>query len=74
MVCIQDTECTAYNWVDDTAEGNLKNKVFSCTAMHEVHSGVVGWELGVRAGTLEPFAELMRKEMKQRAWTMYADM
>jgi len=72
--CAANPECTAYNWADDTAEGNIKSKVYSCTAMHEVHSGVVGWELGVRAGTLEPFAELMKKEMKTRTWTLYTDM
>ena len=69
--CMQDPECTAYNWVDGNAEGQLKNKVYSCTAMHEVHSGVVGWELGVRAGTIEPFA---KKEEEARTWTLYSDM
>jgi len=69
--CAADPECTAYNWVDGNAEGQLKNKVYSCTAMHEVHSGVVGWELGVRAGTIEPFA---KKEEEARTWTLYSDM
>merc|ERR1711959_20503 len=69
--CAADKECTAYNWADSTAE-EMQNKVYSCTAMHEVHSGMAGWELGVRAGTLEPFAKL--KQTKQRTWTLYADM
>jgi hypothetical protein len=72
--CAANPECVAYNWADGSAEGILKNKVYSCTAMHEIHSGMSGWELGVRAGTLEPFAKLEAKEMKQRTWTLYADM
>jgi len=52
-ICAKDLTCAAYNWVDSTAEGNVIDKVYACTAMHEVHSGVVGWELGVRAGRLD---------------------
>merc|ERR1711934_70176 len=73
-VCAKDNECSAYNWVDGTADGDLQNKGFACTAMHEVHSGVAGWELGVRAGRLEPFAELMAAASETRTWTMYSDM
>merc|ERR1711865_297552 len=49
------------------------DKVYACTAMHEVHSGVQGWELGIRAGRLEPFVELKEAETT-RKWTMYSDM
>eukprot|EP00656_Telonema_subtile_P031028 TRINITY_DN33_c0_g1_i1.p1 TRINITY_DN33_c0_g1~~TRINITY_DN33_c0_g1_i1.p1 ORF type:complete len:456 (+),score=129.77 TRINITY_DN33_c0_g1_i1:60-1427(+) len=70
-VCAKDNECVAYNWADANAEGDFTDKVFACTAMHEVHSGVQGWELGVRAGRLEPFTE---EETEERTWTMYADM
>lgn len=70
-ICAKDVQCAAYNWVDSNAEGDLKDRVFACTALHEVHSGVQGWELGVRAGRLEPFVE---EEAKTRTWTLYADM
>merc|ERR1711865_663973 len=53
QICAQDSLCNAYNWADATATGNITDKVYSCTAMHEVHTGVTGWELGVRAGRLE---------------------
>eukprot|EP00658_Telonema_sp_P-2_P013206 TRINITY_DN149_c0_g2_i3.p1 TRINITY_DN149_c0_g2~~TRINITY_DN149_c0_g2_i3.p1 ORF type:complete len:503 (-),score=133.67 TRINITY_DN149_c0_g2_i3:339-1847(-) len=74
-VCAKDNECTAYNWVSDanTAEGDTRtNLVYACTDMHEVHSGVTGWELGVRAGRLEPFAEEQTNQ-QERTWTLYAD-
>jgi len=72
-VCAKDNECCAYNWVDANAEGAVTDKVYACTAMHEVHSGVQGWELGIRAGRLEPFVELKEAETT-RKWTMYSDM
>jgi len=52
-ICAKDSTCAAYNWVDSTAAGDVTDKVYACTAMHEVHSGVAGWELGVRAGRLD---------------------
>jgi hypothetical protein len=72
-LCAKDNECCAYNWVDANAEGALKDKVYACTAMHEVHSGVQGWELGIRAGRLEPFVEL-KEVTTTRKWTMYSDL
>merc|ERR1711959_473815 len=52
-MCAKDNNCAAYNWVSD----GDKKEVYLCTDLHEVHSGVAGWELGVRAGRLEPFVE-----------------
>jgi len=56
-LCSKDNNCAAYNWASekDTEE------VYLCTDLHEVHAGVAGWELGVRAGRLEPFVEEARK-------------
>merc|ERR1712159_4162 len=57
-LCAKDDKCSAYNWVDSTpigVDGVSKDAVYLCTDLHEVHSGVSGWELGVRAGRLEPF-------------------
>jgi hypothetical protein len=48
-LCAADNECSAYNWADDTA-AEFKNQVFLCHKLHDVHPGVEGWELGVRAG------------------------
>lgn len=74
-VCAKDPDCAAYNWVGADAEQSQKNIVYACTGIHEVHSGVQGWELGIRAGRLEPFTELMNSEKTEtRTWTMYADM
>ena len=39
------------------ADGLHWYRVYACTAMHEVHSGVAGWELGVR-GELLTFVSL----------------
>jgi len=72
-LCAKDTACTAYNWVDANAEGAIKDKSYSCTAMHEVHSGVQGWELGIRGGSLVPFVEL-KEAATTRKWTMYSDL
>jgi len=64
-LCAKDNKCSAYNWVDATPMGGVdgvsKNAVYLCTDLHEVHSGVAGWELGVRAGRLEPFVEEAQK-------------
>jgi len=61
-LCAADNACSAYSWADSTAEkinpmtgkkdgGNsFKDKVYLCTQLHDVHSGQLGWELGVRAG------------------------
>lgn len=75
-LCAKDKACVAYNYADDTAEPyNNKNKVWACTAMHIVYSGVPGFELGIRAGKLEPFVEEEAREAKAtRKWTMYADL
>jgi len=63
--CAKDGNCLAYNWASPHAvcpstppcQGKYKAHVWTCTALHEVHSGQVGWSLGVRAGKLEPFVE-----------------
>jgi len=48
-LCAADNKCSAYNWADGTAE-DFANEVFLCHKLHDVHPGVVGWELGIRAG------------------------
>jgi len=58
-LCAKDNKCSAYNWADATPIGGVagvsKDAVYLCTDLHEVHAGVSGWELGIRAGRLEPF-------------------
>jgi len=61
-LCAADNSCSAYSWADNTAEQinpmtgkkdggkNFRNKVYLCSQLHDVHSGQLGWELGVRAG------------------------
>jgi len=49
-LCAADNACSAYSWAKSSAVGDVKNKVFLCTKLHNVHAGVEGWELGVRAG------------------------
>jgi hypothetical protein len=48
-LCAADIKCSAYSWVDNSGE-ELQDRVYLCYALHDVHSGQVGWELGVRAG------------------------
>ena len=48
-LCAADNKCSAYNWADGTAE-EFPNQVFLCHKLHDVHPGVAGWELGIRAG------------------------
>jgi len=76
-LCAADIACSSYSWADSSAEqinpitgkkdgGNaFANKVFLCEQLHHVHSGQVGWELGVRAGRAyaSPYKQ---KELKQK--------
>jgi len=62
QLCAKDNACSAYNWAGSSVtDAAVKDKVYLCTDLHEVHSGVAGWELGVRAGRLEPFVEEKRE-------------
>jgi len=59
-LCARDNTCSAYNWVDGTADGDVKDMVFLCKEIHDVHSGVQGWELGIRSGRAEDPYEAKR--------------
>jgi hypothetical protein len=69
--CAAKADCLAYNWAEDGAvcpttppcEGKYTLHSWSCTALHEVHSGQMGWSLGVRCGKLEPFVEERTKKL-----------
>jgi len=64
-LCAKKSDCLAYNWANNEAvceddppcEGKYTLHSWSCEALHEVHGGMDGWSLGVRAGKLEPFVE-----------------
>lgn len=50
-LCAADLKCSAYNWANNAvADPQDADKVFLCHKLHDVHPGVDGWELGVRAG------------------------
>jgi len=58
-LCAADNACSAYSWADNSAEQvdgvtgrkvPFQDKAYLCTRLHDVHSGQLGWELGVRAG------------------------
>jgi len=57
-LCAADIKCSAYNWADNSALED-KDKVFLCHKLHDVHPGVEGWELGIRAGRAydSPYAD-----------------
>jgi len=69
-LCAKDPDCIAYNYAasdatcstDPPCEGKYKGYVWACESLHEVHSGVAGWSLGVRCGKLEPFIEEEKKK------------
>lgn len=68
-LCAKDKQCMAYNWVDNSAEGNDKDKVWLCHELHDVHfktenDDLVGWELGLRNGFAEDLIE--REKRKER--------
>jgi len=66
-LCAANANCLAYNYAkkDDSTvcgkeppcQGKYTGHVWLCEDLHEVHSGVTGWSLGLRAGRLEPFVE-----------------
>jgi hypothetical protein len=50
-LCAADIDCSAYNWANGAvADPQEANKVYECHKLHDVHPGVDGWELGIRAG------------------------
>jgi hypothetical protein len=65
QLCAAKGNCLAYNYAaadaecteEPPCEHKYTKHVWLCTDLHEVHSGVPGWSLGMRAGRLEPFVE-----------------
>jgi hypothetical protein len=77
-LCAKDKQCMAYNWVDSSATGDVKEKVWLCYALHDIHlktenDDLVGWELGTRSGFAEDLVEYRKThtiEVAKREWKL----
>lgn len=78
ILCAKDKQCIAYNWVDSSATGDDKEKVWLCYALHDIHlktenDDLVGWELGTRSGFAEDLVEYRKThtiEVAKRKWKL----